>query len=100
MLTNEKYMGDTKCQKTYNADPLTKRRVQNTGEFPQFYFENTHPAIIDRETWHCVQLEFQRQAQIAKMHGIKTYRTGNAQYPLQRQGDLQILWPFLWIHQG
>lgn len=41
VLTNEKIKGDTKFQKTYNADYLTKKRVENNGELPQYYIEGT-----------------------------------------------------------
>ena len=73
ILTNEKYKGDTLCQKTYNADYLTKRRAKNKGELPQPYFENTHPAIIDKNQWECVQLELARQRKFAEDH-----HTGNS----------------------
>jgi DNA invertase Pin-like site-specific DNA recombinase len=82
MLTNEKYMGDTLCQKTYNADPLTKRRIKNRGELPQYYFEDTHPAIIERDTWHCVQLEFLRQEQFCEDHDIGKYHNSSEDYPM------------------
>ena len=43
-LTNEKYIGDSLCQKTFaSAFPFVKRR--NRGERDQYYIENTHPAI-------------------------------------------------------
>ncbi len=42
VLTNEKIKGDTKFQKTYNSDYLTKKRAKNNGELPQHYCENTH----------------------------------------------------------
>jgi hypothetical protein len=57
MLTNEKYKGDALLQKTYTVDFLTKKRVENKGEVPQYYVEESHPAIIDKETWEAVQLE-------------------------------------------
>jgi len=70
---NEKIKGDTLFQKTFNADPLTKKRVKNKGELPQYYFEDTHPAIIDKDTWECVQLEFKRQEQYKKAHFMSKY---------------------------
>lgn len=82
ILTNEKYMGDTLCQKTYNYDHLTKRRVKNKGELPQYYYEDTHPAIINKETWKCVQLEFERQSQYTKAHHISTYHRHCEEFPL------------------
>ncbi len=73
ILSNEKYIGDTKCQKTYVLDHLTKRRVQNNGELPQYYYKDTHPAIIDLNIWKCVQLEFERQDRFVKEHWMGHY---------------------------
>ena len=53
-LTNEKYMGDSLCQKTFTtAFPFTQR--QNHGEADQYYIKNTHPAIITKGTFEKVQ---------------------------------------------
>lgn len=73
VLTNEKMKGDTRFQKTYNADYLTKRRAKNRGELPQYYIEGSHPGIIDRDTWECVQLELDRQKRYCQDHHISTY---------------------------
>ena len=70
MLSNEKYMGDALLQKTYTVDFLTKKRAENNGQVPQYYVENSHPAIIDKETWTAVQLEMERRKQFAEKHGI------------------------------
>jgi site-specific DNA recombinase len=82
VLTNEKMKGDTRCQKTYNADYLTKRRVKNKGDLPQYYYEDTHPAIIDKETWELVQLELERQKRYCQDHHISTYHRSNEKHPL------------------
>jgi len=82
VLINEKYKGDTKFQKTYNTSYLTKKRAKNNGELPQYYLENTHPAIIDKETWHLVQLEFKRQEQYKEGHNLINSRYhNNVKYP-------------------
>lgn len=47
MLTNEEYKGDALLHKTYTIDFLTKKRMDNTGQVPQYYVEESHPAIID-----------------------------------------------------
>ena len=57
ILTNEKYRGDALLQKTYTADFLSKTVKKNYGEVPQYYIENSHPAIIDPETFEFVQNE-------------------------------------------
>lgn len=56
MLRNEKYKGDALLQKTYTIDFLSKKKSVNKGELPQYYVENNHEAIIDRETFDAVQL--------------------------------------------
>lgn len=57
ILTNEKYKGDAILQKTFCVDFLTKRMKKNEGELPQFYVENSHPAIISPEIFDMVQNE-------------------------------------------
>lgn len=61
ILQNEKYKGDALLQKTYTADFLTKKVKKNCGEVPQYYIENSHPAIIDTETFDLVQKEIERR---------------------------------------
>lgn len=55
MIRNEKYKGDALLQKTYTTDFLTKKKNINRGELPQYYVENNHEAIVDRETFDAVQ---------------------------------------------
>lgn len=81
ILTNEKYKGDTLFQKTYNADYLTKRRAKNSGDLPKFYYEDTHPAIIDKNTWEYVQLEFEGQARFIKEHKMNKYHQHSEKLP-------------------
>jgi hypothetical protein len=71
MLSNEKYKGDALLQKTYTVDFLTKKRLENKGEVPQYYVEDSHPAIIDKELWEIVQLEIDRRRKFAKEHDTK-----------------------------
>lgn len=61
ILTNEKYKGDALLQKTYTENYLDHTIVKNTGQIPQYYVENNHPVIIDRDTWEQVQLEIERR---------------------------------------
>jgi site-specific DNA recombinase len=70
MLSNEKYKGDALLQKTYTVDFLTKKRVENNGEVPQYYVEESHPAIIDKEMWEAVQVEMERRKAFAKQYNI------------------------------
>ena len=55
MLNNEKYTGNSLLQKKFVADHLTKKLVYNKGQLPRYYAENTHPAIIDMETFNKAQ---------------------------------------------
>ena len=55
ILRNEKYVGDVLYQKTYSKDYLSHKTVKNKDILPQWFWENNHPAIIDREKWNRVQ---------------------------------------------
>ena len=55
ILTNEKYMGDALLQKTYTPNFLTHKSMVNNRAIWQYYVENSHPAIVDKETWKLVQ---------------------------------------------
>lgn len=61
ILSNEKYMGDAKLQKTFTVDFLTKKTKVNEGEVPHYYVENSHPAIISPETFELVQNEIRKR---------------------------------------
>lgn len=64
ILRNEKYKGDALLQKTYTADFLEHKVEKNQGHLPQYYVENSHPAIIDKEEWEIVQAELMRRDKI------------------------------------
>ncbi len=55
ILKNEKYCGDVLYQKTYTKDYLTHKSVANNDVLPQWYWENNHPAIIERKQWNKAQ---------------------------------------------
>ena len=71
ILTNEKYKGDALLQKSFTVDFLTKKSKVNEGEVPQYYVENSHPAIIRPEVFDMVQHE------VEKRKTVKGYKTGN-----------------------
>lgn len=75
ILQNEKYKGDALLQKTYTVDFLSKKREINHGEVPQYYVEESHPAIIAPETWAAVQLEMERRKEFCEEHNIKKLDT-------------------------
>ncbi|AHM57697.1 resolvase domain (plasmid) [Peptoclostridium acidaminophilum DSM 3953] len=72
ILKNEKYKGDAILQKTFTVDFLTKKKKVNEGEVPQYYVENSHPAIITPEAFDLVQSE------IKKRREAKGYKTGGS----------------------
>lgn len=61
ILKNEKYKGAALLQKTFTTDFLTKKKKTNEGEIPQYYVENSHPAIVSKEVYSLVQQEFEKR---------------------------------------
>lgn len=78
MLTNEKYTGNALLQKTYINNHLEKKRMVNRGELPKYYAEQTHPAIIDAQTYRLVQerIERNRGRHTVKIGYLKSAFTG------------------------
>lgn len=72
ILTNEKYKGDALLQKTYTFDYLEHKLVPNKGELPQYYVENNHPAIIDRDIWEMVQTEMMRRSMLGAAYSASS----------------------------
>ena len=72
ILTNEKYKGDALLQKTFTVDFLEKKMKKNEGEIPQYYVENSHPAIIDPIEWELVQAEFARRVELGRTYSSKS----------------------------
>ncbi|MGI6677027.1 MAG: recombinase family protein [Bacilli bacterium] len=72
ILTNEKYKGDALLQKKFTIDFLEKKMKKNEGEIPQYYVENSHPAIIDPVEWEQVQVEFARREQLGRTYSSKS----------------------------
>lgn len=62
LLEQEKYIGDLLLQKTYRSDYINKKKMINHGELPMYYVENSHEAIIDKETFAKVQEKLKCQA--------------------------------------
>ncbi|MDU1507833.1 recombinase family protein [Clostridium butyricum] len=61
ILKNEKYKGDAMLQKSFTVNFLTKKKKVNEGEVPQYYVENSHPAIIASEVFDLAQAEFENR---------------------------------------
>ncbi len=66
ILTNEKYKGDALLQKSFTVDFLTKTTKVNEGEVPQYYVQNSHPAIIERDEFDAVQIERERRKKLRR----------------------------------
>ncbi len=81
MLTNEKYKGDALLQKTYTVDFLSKKRADNSGQVPQYYVEESHPAIIDKDMWEVVQLEMERRRAYVLEHSIQKLEYASTENP-------------------
>jgi hypothetical protein len=79
LLKNEKYAGDALLQKTYVADVLAKQSKKNNGELPQYYIQNNHPAIIDRDVFNKVQNEITRRSEKQKIPS-KIAKTEQSKY--------------------
>ena len=55
-------------QKYYIRDFLTKELEKNDGKLTQYYVENDHEAIIEREIWDAAQLEINRIKEFKRNH--------------------------------
>ena len=75
ILTNEKYKGCALLQKYYTPNFLTKKRVHNNGEVPQYYVENNHEAIIDPNVFDRVQDILKKRVFTGKYSGISIFST-------------------------
>lgn len=59
ILSNEKYSGNALLQKTFRNNHLEKRKIVNRGHLPQYFVEDTHPAIVDMVTYQIVKERLQ-----------------------------------------
>jgi DNA invertase Pin-like site-specific DNA recombinase len=66
ILGNEKYAGNAILQKQFTVDFLTKKKKVNEGEVPQYYVENSHPAVVSPETFELAQDEIARRKAFGK----------------------------------
>ena len=71
ILMNEKYKGDALLQKTYVVDCIS-HKVKKNDDRPQYYVENSHPAIIPREMFDRVQEELARRASKRRVKQVGT----------------------------
>jgi len=74
ILRNEKYMGSALLQKTFVSDCIAHKVEVNVGQLPQYFVEDSHPAIVDKDTWNRAQEELARRGSKRKVKqtGTKT----------------------------
>ena len=88
ILRNEKYKGSALLQKSFTVDFLTKKTKINEGEVPQYYVEDSHPAIIEPWEWEQVQVELERRK--------KQPQPSPSDQPLLREDHLCRLRRYFW----
>ena len=76
ILKNEKYVGDLLLQKTFRTDCISKKQKVNRGELPKYLVSDNHPAIISREKYNLVQMEFARRGSEHKKSSITITEQG------------------------
>ncbi len=64
ILSNEKYIGDSLCQKNYSTQTLPLKKKRNHGERNQYYVANSHQAIISKETFNLVRERLSRNSKV------------------------------------
>lgn len=67
ILRNITYTGNTLLQKTFVSDPISKKKIINKGELPQYLVEGDHEAIISNPVFEQVQ------RQLAKNHAERKF---------------------------
>lgn len=77
ILRNVTYTGNLLLQKTFVQDPVSKKKVINTGQLPQYFVWNHHDAIIDMETFQMVQKKLEEN----KKSGRFPYNRTGKKYP-------------------
>lgn len=66
-------------QKTYHLDYISKKHMINRGALPKYYVENSHEAIIDKDTFERVQQELARRSK-----AFPSKPNLKAEYPLSK----------------
>lgn len=62
LLRNEKVKGDMLLQKSFVENHITKRKVKNVGQLPQYLVQGSHEAIVKPEIFDAVQAEIAKRA--------------------------------------
>lgn len=64
IISNERYTGCVRTQKTFVADPLRHNVKQNKGDLEQHLVPDHHPAIISQELFDRVQATLEKNSKI------------------------------------
>ena len=70
VLRNYTYTGNLLLQTTYRENHLSKRTLQNNGQFPKYHITDAHEKIISLEQFNAVQEELRRRAEKHTHPGI------------------------------
>ncbi|SDA29537.1 Site-specific DNA recombinase [Ruminococcus sp. YE71] len=73
MIRQEKYIGDTLWQKTYSEFMGPYFQI-NRGQLPKYYIQNSHNAIIDRETFELANRVMKARTNKAKQKTESPFR--------------------------
>ena len=66
ILSNERYIGNSLWQKTYATDTFPAKQVRNHGEREQYYVENTHPPIVEKDVFLAVQALKEQRGEVRR----------------------------------
>lgn len=72
ILRNEKYIGDTRLQKTFAEDIAPYKQRINRGELDEYYIEETHEPIISKVEYELVQMLI-KQKESKHGYGVSEY---------------------------
>lgn len=74
ILTNERYIGDCRYQKTYRDTTVPFKQFKNRGQEDMFYAKATHTPLLESDIFHKAQaLLSQRQQKFGKAEELNTY---------------------------
>lgn len=73
ILKNEKYAGDLLLQKSYKSELGKKKRINN-GILPQYLVRENHEAIIEKDVFERVQIEFASRKERFKVNKSTTQK--------------------------
>lgn len=91
ILSNEKYVGDVTCQKTFVADVFSHKVVKNQGQIKQYKWKNYHVGLIEREQWLNVQkMLFAREWSDFLITAESVVLNNQIFYPLKLGGKVDV----------